>query len=72
MSSIYYKNGAPRWCATDKDLGINIEDLPWAPSDPNNYYAPEKALCVLNQPGEIGLADVGLLSRWNIICQASQ
>lgn len=69
MSTIYFKSSKPYWCSTDKPLGPDLNDLPWAPQEPDNLFVPERALAYFYLDTHHGIGDANGITAWPFVCQ---
>lgn len=69
ISTIYFKVGRPYWCSTDKPVVPDLNDLPWATQEPNNFYVPERVMAFFTAASDYGIADANAITAWPYVCQ---
>jgi len=69
MSTIYFKEEVPYWCATDKPIGTSLSNLPWLSSEPDNLFPPETVMVYYYLSSAYGVADGNSMMPWLYVCQ---
>jgi hypothetical protein len=71
ISTIYFKNDYPHWCASDKPLSRSLSHLPWFNYEPDNGFPPENILAFIHVETDYGIVDCSSsFQSYYFICQS--